>query len=156
VKRSRSLRLAPPRPSAVGRLSGRSSWVGFVETDDGFHLVVGGPHGSLRHSLSTGSARRLELLAAAAAHYAEALDPPPPGLEATQADLGDLVRWLGAVEGERKRRAQLAAVVDAIDDGLAGEVVLSRLSAAIRDETKEEQADLVDLLVARLKSLDPA
>jgi hypothetical protein len=156
VKRSRSVGLAQPRPSAVGRLSGRSSWVGFVETDDGFHLVVGGPHGSMRHSMSTGSARRLELLAAAAAHYAEALDPPPPGLEATQADLGDLVRWLVAVEGETKRREQLGAVVDAIDDGLAGEVVLSRLSEAIRDETKKEQVDLVDLLAARLKSLDPA
>jgi hypothetical protein len=129
--------------------------VGFVETDGGFHLVVGGPHGSLRHSVSTGSARRLELLAAAAAHYAEALDPPPAGLEATQADLGDLVRWLVAVEQERERRAQLAAVVDAIDDGLAGEVVLSRLSEAISDEINWEQVDLVDLLVARLKSLDP-
>ncbi len=139
----------------VGRLAGRSSWVGFVETDDGFHLVVGGPHGFLRHSVSTGSARRLELLAAAAAHYAEALDPPPPGLEATQADLSDLVRWLVAVEGERERRTRLAAVVDAIDDGLAGEVVLSRLTEAISDEIKGEQVDLVDLLVARLKSLDP-
>jgi hypothetical protein len=156
VKRSRSIRIAPPRPSAVGRLSGRSSWVGFVETDEGFHLVVGGPHGSLRHSLSTSSARRLELLAAAAAHYAEALDPPPPGLEATQADLGDLVRWLVAVEDETERREQLAAVVDAIDDGLAGEVVLSRLSETIRDEIEEEQVDLVDLLTAQLKSLDPA
>jgi hypothetical protein len=156
VKRPRSIGQAPPRPSAVGRLSGRSSWVGFVETGDGFHLVVGGPHGSLRHSVSIGSVRRLELLAAAAAHYAEALDPPPPGLEATQADLGDLVRWLVAVENEAERRAQLAAVVDAIDDGLAGEVVVSRLSEAIRDETKEEQVDLVDLLLARLKSLDPA
>jgi len=106
--------------------------------------------------MSTGSARRLELLAAAAAHYAEALDPPPPGLEATQADLGDLVRWLVAVEGETERRAQLAAVVDAIDDGLAGEVVLSRLRDTISDETKKEQVDLVDLLLERLKSLDPA
>jgi hypothetical protein len=155
VKRSRSVGIAPPRPSAVGRLSGRSSWVGFVETDDGFHLVVGGPHGSLRHSVSTGSARRLELLAAAGAHYAEALDPPPPGLEATQADLGDLVRWLVAVEGETEWPGRLAAVVDAIDDGLAGEVVLSRLSEAISDEIQGEQVDLVDLLVARLKSLDP-
>jgi hypothetical protein len=106
--------------------------------------------------MSTGSARRLELLAAAAALYAEALVPPPPGLEATQADLGDLVRWLVVVEGETERREQLAAVVDAIDDGLAGEVVLSRLSEAISDERIEEQVDLVDLLVAHLKSLDPA
>jgi hypothetical protein len=55
-----------------------------------------------------------------------------------------------------ERREQLGAVVDAIDDGLAGEVVLSRLSEAIRDETKEEQVDLVDLLVSQVKSLDPA
>jgi len=156
VKRARFLGIESPKPSAVGRLSGRSSWVGFVETDDGFHLVVGGPQGSLRSSMSTGSERRLELLAAAAAHYAEALDPPPSGLEATQADLADLVRWLVTVEGETERREQLGAVVDAIDDGLAGEVVLSRLSEAIGDETKEEQVDLVDLLVARVKSLDPA
>jgi hypothetical protein len=61
-----------------------------------------------------------------------------------------------AVEGETERREQLGAVVDAIDDGLAGEVVLSRLSEAISYEIKEEQVDLVDLLVSQVKSLDPA
>ena len=155
MKRSRSAGVAP-QPVAVGRLAGRDRWVGFVETNDGFHLVFGGADGSLRRSASTGSARRLELLAAAAAHYAEALDPPPPEVEATQADLGDLVRWLLASGGEGRRRVELAAVVDAIDDGLAGEVVLSRLSEAVSAEETNEQVDVVDLLVARLKSLDPA
>lgn len=147
---------AAPQAIAVGRLPGRDRWVGFVEAGDGFHLVFGRADGSLRRSRSTGSARRRELLAAAEAHYGEALDPPPPEIEATQADLGDLARWLVASEDDARRRIQLTSVVDAIDDGLAGEVVLSRLSEAVRDEETKEQVDGVDLLVARLESVDPA
>jgi hypothetical protein len=153
LKRARS---AAPQPIAVGRLAGSERWVGFVEAGDGFQLAFGRADGSHRRSRSTGSARRRELLATAAAHYGEALDPPPPEIEATQADLGDLVRWLLASEDDARRRVQLTSVVDAIDDGLAGEVVLSRLSEALRDGETKEQADAVDLLVARLESIDSA
>jgi len=105
-------------------------------------------------SPAEGSARRAELMALAVAYYEEALDAPPPELEATQADLAELVRWLAAQEPEPRRHALFGEAIDAIDDGLAGDVVVARLNrvATTRGET-DEQADPIDLLVSRYEAL---
>ncbi|MGI8871430.1 MAG: hypothetical protein ACR2KI_02385 [Candidatus Limnocylindria bacterium] len=118
---------------AIGRLPGGGPWVGFRAGagggSAGYRLVFGANRGSLP-SRATGPLQRSELLNAAIAHFEEALDDAPPELEATHADLAGLVRWLCATERDPDRAASLAEAVDAIDDGLAGEVVVARLQAA--------------------------
>jgi hypothetical protein len=103
-----------------------------------------------------GAARLTELLTVAIAYYGEMLEGPPPSLEATQADLAELVRWLGTEDPDSSRRLRLSEALDAIDDGLAGDVVVARLSAALAlagfPET-DEQADALDLLVSRYEAL---
>ena len=86
------------------------------------------------------------LLALAIAYFEEALDSAPPDLEATHADMADLVRFVAAGDEDPARRARLAEAIDAIDDGLAGEAV-ARLLTKSRPGTPDEQADPVDLLV---------
>lgn len=111
---------------AIGGLGDGDVWVGFRRTDaDAFELVLG---------TSAGGARPLTaepelLLAAAIAHFEEALPEAPHDLEATQADLAALVRYLASLETEPARRRLLAEAVDAIDDGLAGDAVAARLVA---------------------------
>ena len=92
------------------------------------------------------------LLALAIAYFEEALDSAPPDLEATHADMADLVRFVAAGDEDPVRRARLAEAIDAIDDGLAGEAV-ARLLTKSRPGTPDEQADPVDLLVARATRL---
>jgi hypothetical protein len=112
---------------AVGRISPDGEWVGFAPTlDDGYALVVGGAAASRRAEAGADL-----LLALAIAYFEEALDPPPDDLAATHADIGALVRHLAAAEGEPSRRVALQEAVDAIDDGLAADVVIARLGSAL-------------------------
>jgi hypothetical protein len=132
---------------AIGRLPGDGPWVGFrreigtggtigtgcasdAGNGGGYRLAFEGS-GAPFISPATGRLRRSELLTAAIAHFEEALEAAPPELEATQADLAGLVGWLWHTEQDRDCAVRLAEAVDAIDDGLAGEVVVARLQAAL-------------------------
>ena len=143
------------RPAAVGRLEADpgSPWVGFVHDGDWYGLAFGAPDGAMSIVRPTS---RVELLALAIAYVTEALPDPPPDLEATHADLAGLLRWLRDT-ATSERAALLAEALDAVDDGLAEDVVVHRLvKAAAREEpgTADEQgSDWVGLLVRRYRSI---
>lgn len=145
-----------PAVVAVGLLAPDAAWVGFTRDATGFRLAFGGADAGARTSTTEGSARDAELLAVAVAYYEEALDAPPPEIEATQADLAGLVRWLAARARSPEGRSLLDQAVDAIDDGLAGDVIVARLSRAspMASVKTNEQADPVDLLVSRFRALE--
>ncbi len=128
---------------AVGMLGPRGeSWVGFAPSlAGGYALVVGGADGVRR-----GPADPELLLALAIAYFEEALAPPPDELAATHADIAALVRHLAASEPDPARRRQLADAVDAVDDGLAPDVVISRVVTALRGAWVD---DPIGYLVAR-------
>ncbi|HET6745424.1 MAG TPA: hypothetical protein VFH90_06185 [Candidatus Limnocylindria bacterium] len=134
-------------PCAIGRIGPDGPWIGFQAAAPGYRLVVG-----------TGSGVRSReadadlLLALAIAYFEEAFDDAPPEVEATHADLGELVRHVAAQERDGARTRLLSEAVDAIDDGLAGDAVANRLNAA-RSGTADEQADPVDLLVTLTEEL---
>ena len=134
-------------PCAIGRIGPDGPWVGFVRTDGAYRLAVGLPDG-----VRSGRADADVLLAMAIAYFEDALEDPPPDIEATHADLSSLVRHLASHESSTERRRLLDEAVDAIDDGLAVDAVINRLAAA-RGRTAEEQADPVDLLLARIDAL---
>lgn len=112
---------------AVGRISVDGPWVGFGPTrDGGYAMVVGGDRGARRADADADL-----LLALAIAYFEEALDAPPDEVAATHADVAALVRHLAAAEMEVARRRRLEEAVDAIDDGLAADVVIARLASAL-------------------------
>ena len=108
---------------AVGRIGDDGPWVGFAPTiEDGYALVVGSERGSAR-----GRADADDLLALAIVYFEDALGNAPEELAATHADIGALVRHVAEVESDLDQRRTLGEAVDAIDDGLAADVVVSRL-----------------------------
>ena len=116
---------------AVGRLGPDGPWVGFAPSfDDGYELVVGGP-GDERRS---GLADREDLLALAVAYFEDALVEPPEELAVMHADIGSLVRHVADREPDGELRHLLREAVDAIDDGLAADVVVGRLRGCLADE----------------------
>lgn len=119
-------------PRAVGRIGPDGPWLGFEPGSSGPELVVGSATG-----VRTARADDDALLALAIAYFEDALDPPPDELAATHADIGDLVRAIAAAEPDAGRRATLVDAVDAIDDGLAADVVIRRLAAALRSGSAE-------------------
>jgi hypothetical protein len=127
---------------AIGRLSPNGPWVGFAAHAGGYRLVVG--LGDRRRSAD---AEVDLLLAVGIAYFTEALDDPPPELEATQADLSTLVARLADAEADVKRRGLLREALDAIDDGLAGDAVAGRLGAA--RSPRNQQLDPIELLRMR-------
>jgi len=133
-------------PLAVGRIGPDGPWLGFQATDGGYALAIGSDAGATRHAASGDV-----LLALAIAYFEEALDDAPPELEATHADLAELVRHVAAGATDPGAARLLAEAVDAIDDGLGGEAVATRLAAAwqsvVAQGGQNEQADPVDLLV---------
>ncbi len=147
---------ARERPAAVGRLEADpgSPWVGFVRDGDGFSLAFGAADGALSIVRPT---PRVELLGLAIAYVTEALPDPPPDLEATHADLAGLLGWLRDSAVTIERAALLGEALDAVDDGLAEDVVVHRLVRAVRLEgpaTADEQVDdWVALLVQRYRSI---
>jgi hypothetical protein len=140
------------RPAAVGRLTAEGSWVGFLADGGGFHLATSRPGGRVAISNSEGPKRLSELVAVAILYFEEALEPPPPELEATQADLAELMRWM-ANQTDGSVRTLMREALDAIDDGLAGDSVVARLSEARAGFglNTAEQADAIDLLETRMR-----
>jgi len=139
---------------AIGRIGPRGPWVGFARDAAGFHLAVAHSGEPTAISPAGGANRIAELLAAAIVYFEEALDPPPPELEATQADLAELLAWMAA-ETDTGRKQLVREALDAIDDGLAGDAVVARLSEARRGLAGKavEQADAIDLLAQRVNHL---
>lgn len=136
-----------PDPRAIGRIRPDGPWIGFQATADGYRFTVGLPSGA-----RTRGADADLLLALAIAYFEEAFEGAPPEMEATHEDLSELVRHVAAGEADPTRKRLLAEAVDAIDDGLAGDAVVSRLSA-VRPGNADEQADPVDLLVSLAEEL---
>lgn len=133
---------------AIGRLGGDGPWVGFALVDGSYRLAVG----AVGDAFGTAVADDGLLLALAIAYFEDDLDDPPPDLEATHADLSDLVRSVAARAAESDARRLLDEAVDAIDDGLAADEVIGRLVAAWR-WTAKEQADPIDLLRERVAAV---
>ena len=131
---------------AIGRLAPGGPWIGFAVRGDAC-LFVTGLHDDVREA----PAEPDLVLALAIAHFAEVFEEPPPDLEATQADLSGLVRYLMRGEADPGRRELLTEALDAIDDGLAGDAVANRLVAA--RSPGSSRIDPADLLQARVKAL---
>ena len=116
---------------AVGRLND-GTWIGFAPTmEDGYSLVVG--EGESVAAVSD-RAEPDDLVALAIAYFADELGEPPETLAATHGDLGALVRAVAEAEPDPARRARLAEAVDAVDDGLAADAVVGRLSRCLEGE----------------------
>jgi hypothetical protein len=116
---------------AVGRLGPGGPWIGFAPTlDDGYALVVGTDEGAA----ASAPAAPDDLVALAIAYFADELGEPPEALAATHGDIGALVRHLagGALDADRAR--DLNEAVDAVDDGLAADVVVGRLSRCLTSD----------------------
>lgn len=121
---------------AVGRIGSDGPWVGFAPgLDDDYLFVVGTPDGS--RSIDADAE---DLLALACAYFEETIDEPPEELAATHGDIAALVRHVAeqwAVDTERRRL--LGEAVDSIDDGLAADVVVGRLSRCLDGEDPVER-----------------
>lgn len=116
---------------AVGRIEADGPWVGFTPTfDDAYALVVGDlPGGGTRQV----AAEPDDLLSLVLAYFEESLEPPPDDLAATHGDIGALVRHLAEHEADPSRRSLLGEAVDAVDDGLAADATIARLTRALGD-----------------------
>ena len=131
---------------AVGRIGPEGPWVGFAPTlDDGYALVVGAVHGSRRAEADADL-----LLALAIVYFEDAFEPPPDELAATHADIAALVRHVAQAHPEPARRRRMVEAVDAIDDGLAADVVIRRLTAAL---SAEMAGDSIGWLLERAGTL---
>jgi hypothetical protein len=116
---------------AVGRLGDDRAWVGFAPTlDDAYALVVAGPDGAS----CTARAEADDLVALAIAYFLDDLAEPPEELAATHGDIGALVRHLAEIELDPARRRRLGEAVDAVDDGLAADAVVGRLSQCLEGD----------------------
>lgn len=112
---------------AVGRLGEDGPWIGFAPSlDDGYELVVAVADHGWRAPATTD-----DLLCLAIAYFEDALDEPPEEQAATHGDVGALVRHVAEHERKPDRRAIIDEAVDAIDDGLAVDVVVTRLARAL-------------------------
>jgi hypothetical protein len=113
--------------AAVGRIGPDGPWVGFAPSlEDGYALAIGANDTVVR-SPADGD----DLLALAIAYFEDALDAAPDELAATHGDIGSLVRHLAAADRRADRRGLLGQAVDAVDDGLAADVVVGRLTACL-------------------------
>ncbi len=112
-------------PCAIGRLTPAGAWVGFGRHGDEYRLAVGSDAG-----IRTATADVDLLLAAAIVYFEDVLEDPPPAIEATHADVSELVRHVATRAEEPVARRLLGEAVDAIDDGLAVDEVIARLAAA--------------------------
>jgi hypothetical protein len=120
---------------AVGLLGPDGRWIGFAPTlDDGYALVIGSEDGSAARAPATSD----ELVALAIAYFADELPEPPEALAATHGDIAALIRHLAGEEGAMERARLLAEAVDAIDDGLAADVVVGRLSRCLSSDEEPE------------------
>ena len=133
---------------AVGRFGPDGPWVGFAPTlDDAYWLVVGELPGGPRRLTADAD----DLLSLALAYFEESLDPPPDELAATHGDIGALVRHVAEHEADPTRRRLIGEAVDAVDDGLAPDATIARLTRALGDgadamvRLRRRVSDLVEL-----------
>ena len=120
---------------AVGVLGPEGRWIGFAPTlEDGYALVIGTDDGAAASAPATSD----ELVALAIAYFADELPEPPEELAATHGDIAALIRHLAAEEGEMEPARLLVEAVDAIDDGLAADVVVGRLSRCLSSDEEPE------------------
>jgi hypothetical protein len=114
---------------AVGRIGSDGAWIGFAPTvDEGYALTLATPDGAYRDA-----ATPADLAALALAWFEESLPEPPEALSATLGDIGAIVRHAADRTDDVDRRREYVLAVDAIDDGLAADVVIDRLSRALGD-----------------------
>jgi hypothetical protein len=132
---------------AIGRTHEAGPWLGFQPTHAGYRFVV-----ATETDVRSREADADLLLVLAIAYFEEALPDPPQEVAATHADLSGMVRHVAALEQDPGRRLLLNEAVDAIDDGLGGDAVATRLNAA-RAGSADEQADPIDLLVELAEEL---
>ncbi|HET9416120.1 MAG TPA: hypothetical protein VFP30_01130 [Candidatus Limnocylindria bacterium] len=112
----------------VGRLDPGGAWIGFAPIlDDGYALTVATDG---RHDRSP--AQPLDLIALAVLYFEDSVDAPPEEMAATHGDIGAIVRHAADRVGQPARVAASEAV-DAIDDGLAADVVIERLQRVMGD-----------------------
>lgn len=137
-------------PCAIGRLDPDGAWVGFTRSGDRYRLAVGRDE-----DVREADADDDLLLALAIVYFEDVLEDPPPAIEATHADMSDLVRSVAGRAADPGPQRLLSEAVDAIDDGLAEDEVIGRLVAA-RRRAAEEQADPLDLLRDRVAALSAA
>jgi hypothetical protein len=134
---------------AIGRLEPEGAWIGVQRVDAGYELAFGEPDGRLL----TAPASVAELLAVAIGYFEESVDDAPPELEATHHDLALLLRFVYDSEHDPARARLLLEALEGIDDGLAGDVMVSRLSRAFEAcRTAGEQAGPLDLLAGRYRA----
>lgn len=134
-------------PCAVGRLEPDGPWIGFAPTlDDGYALTIGSA-GAVRQA----DAEPLDLLALAVLYFEDAGEAPPEDLAATHGDIGAIVRHAAERIDDATRRQAADQSVDAIDDGLAADVVIERLERAVGEEV-----DALDHLRRRAAALATA
>lgn len=118
---------------AVGRLDPDGPWIGFAPSlDDGYDLTMGGADGR------SGGAARVpaaphDLIALAILYFEDAWVDAPEELAATLGDIGAVVRHAADRITDAESRRAFDEAVDAIDDGLATDVVLERLARALGD-----------------------
>ena len=113
----------------VGRLDPEGPWIGFAPTlDDGYALTVGGDD-----RLDRLPADPVDLLALAVMYFEDAVEAPVEEMAATHGDIGAIVRHAAERVGA-EARASADEAVDAIDDGLAADVVIERLHRALGEE----------------------
>ena len=131
---------------AVGRLDPGGPWIGFAPTlDDGYALTLRA--GGRTHRLPAGP---IDLVALAVLYFEDAVEAPPEELAATHGDIGAIVRHAADRVSETELRRVFEEAVDAIDDGLAADVVIGRLQRALGDEV-----DAIAHLRRRMASLTP-
>jgi hypothetical protein len=112
----------------VGRLDPGGPWIGFAPTlDDGYALTFALGGRSVRQPAGT-----VDLLALAVLYFEDAVDAPPEEVGATHGDIGAIVRHAAERVADPDRTAA-AEAVDAIDDGLAADVVIERLHRVMGD-----------------------
>jgi hypothetical protein len=136
----------------IGRLAAGSAWVGLKPHGVGWRVVFGDAAGE-RAAAGSGTERRELVLATAGAYFEDALDDPPPDLEATHEDMAAVIAWLVQTEPNVDRRRRLRESLDAIEDGLAIDEVMGRLLAAGPQDVNEP-ADWVDRLEDAYRALD--
>ena len=136
---------------AIGRLTARDTWLGLERHGGGWRVVFGEASGERPTRRSATDEREL-VLAAVGAYFEDALDDPPPELEATHQDMAAVIGWLVDSEPEAVRQRRLREGLDAIEDGLAVDEVIARLLAAGPHDVNEP-ADWVDRLEDAYRSM---
>ena len=117
---------------AVGRLEPDGPWIGFAPSlDDGYALTVGGAGES--GGAHPVPAEPHDLIALAILYFEDAWADAPEELAATLGDIGAAVRHAAERVTDAASRRAFDEAVDAIDDGLATDVVLDRLARALGD-----------------------